>query len=103
MNAYTKILGNGVVGNAIYSTNATDIGIKLAGDLDGGTVSLFEWYGDGTPDLAGSEWELFATITAASVGSDGIRYTIGMDTSWYAAVTGAGSPDAYFKVWDILR
>jgi len=93
-----KISGNGIVGNAVYGTNSERIRIKLTGDLDGGIVTMFEWYGDGTPDLNGSEWQSFATINAAAVGSNGLDYNIGTDVDWYASVSGATSPDAYLIV-----
>ena len=102
-NDYTKITGNGLVGNAVHTTNSTKLGMKVTGDLDGGTVAFSEWYGDGTPDVSASEWAVFATFTSASVGSAGLEYTIGMDTPYKIDVSGAGSPDAYVKAWDILR
>lgn len=102
-NSWKNITANGLVGNTFYKTNSTKLGIKLAGDLDGGTVAFSEWYGDGTPDISASEWEVFATFTSAAVGSEGVEYTIGMDTPYKIDVSGATSPDAYIKAWDILR
>ncbi len=103
-NSYSKFKIDGVVGNAIQNTHATDIGIKAAGDFGGGTISLFEWYGDGPASLSGSEWELFATLNGAAVGQAGLRYTIGIDTEWYAELSGSNNnADGYLKVWDILR
>jgi len=93
-----KIQGNGVVGNAVNSTNSEKIRVKIGGDLDGGTVSFFEWYGEGTANLNDSEWALFNTLSAESVGANGFEYNIGTDIDWYASVAGAGTPDAYLIV-----